>query len=114
MPPDSVEITSAERKTTKLWLYTAILVWGLSFILISVVGVYVIIRGQQVNAKLCEVTNDNRNILINILNTAKEQQLENASDIFERNVIRQRYNELRVLIPPLDCSLQGGPQELKP
>lgn len=80
----------------------------------AIFGTYVIIRGQQVNSSLCRVSDDNRTILVNMLDVSKRQSLEGVTGAFERELIRQRYNELRALIPPLKCTVQGGPQELEP
>lgn len=91
----------------------AIVAWGASLIIMSAVGTYAIIQGQQVNQRLCEVSNDNRVILKNMLELAKRQALEGATDVLDRNLIRQRYNELVALVPPLDCTKHGGPQELE-
>ena len=95
-------------------LYTAVLIWGVACILLGAGGSYVIYQSQQVTKQLCQVTDDNRNILQQILNVAEGQSLTRADDITERNLIRQSYNELRALIPPLKCTSQGGPQELEP
>lgn len=100
--------------TKRLWFYGAVVLWGLSYIILASFSIFAVLRSQQINTKLCQTTNDNRKIIVNILNTAKQQRLETASDIFERSIIIQHYNELRVLIPPLNCSLQGGPRELEP
>lgn len=102
------------RKSRNRWLYISIISWAVALCVIAIFGVYVVIRGQQVNTQLCKVANDNRTILVNMLTVAKKQALESAFTLDEENQIRQRYNELRALIPPLECTSQGGPQELEP
>ena len=112
MPPDNG--MSAERKSTRRWLYWGILAWGLSFIIFIAFSGYSLVRIHQVNDALCQVSDDNRTITRNILNAAKRQALESADNIFERNLIRAHYNQLNVLVPPLKCTTPGGPQELEP
>jgi hypothetical protein len=111
--PESHAYTNG-RKKTRYWIYAAIIVQAISFLLMAGFGAYAVIQGQRVNKELCRTTDDNRTILKNILDTAEQQSLNSAQDIISRNLIRQGYNELRVLIPPLKCTIAGGPQELEP
>lgn len=106
--------STQRRDTTRHYVYAGVIIWAISIVLIGAIGSYVVIRSQQQAQALCRVSNDNRSILINVLTVSKNQMLETASDFFERNIIRQRYNELVAAIPPLDCSLKGGPKELEP
>lgn len=107
--------TSAQnRQTTRRLFYTAIIVWAASFLVMAAFGTYVVIRGQQVNTQLCRVSDDNRTTLKTVLEKVKQQSLERSDDVFERNLIRQSFNELIALVPPLKCTTQGGPQELEP
>lgn len=112
MAPD--KSTSNGRKNTRRWLYAAIIGWGISFIIVAAFGTYVVIRGQQINSSLCRVTDDNRDLLKKLLDTSEQQALSRTTDFFERNIIRQNINQLRALIPPLQCTTAGGPQELEP
>lgn len=105
---------SPKRKSIRHWIIVTILAWGISFIIIASFGIYVIIKGQQINTELCRVSDSNRTLLVNILSVSRDQELSNANSRFERNLIRQRFNTLRALIPPLKCSVQGGPVELEP
>ena len=114
MAPDSLSHTYGNgRKGVARWLYAAIVLYAVSFIIISVFGTYVIIKGQQVNAQLCHVANDNRNTLVNILKAVRRQALERSTSVEERNIVRERYNELFAVIPPLACNTKGV-KELEP
>jgi hypothetical protein len=101
------------QKRNRKWLYTIAAIWTASFLLIATAGIYVIIKAQHINNELCSVSQDNRNILSKILDTAQRQSLENTESILGRNIVRQRFNELRAVIPPLTCAGQGGPKELE-
>ena len=114
MAPDSLTHTYGNgRKAVARWLYVAIILYAVSFIIVAVFGVYVVIKGQQVNQQLCEVTNNNRNTLVDILRAVRRQALERATSVEERNIIRERYNELFAVIPPLACNAKGV-RELEP
>lgn len=110
MAPDSANGWNSVRR----WVYASILLFTVSFLMIAIFGAYAVIRGQQVNQELCHVANDNRTLLVNMLKVARKQALEDATDLIDRSVIRERYDELRALIPPLKCTTQGGPIELEP
>lgn len=105
---------SDARKTTRQILYLGILAWAVSFIIMAVFATYVIIRAQQINTELCQITDENRDLQQKLINVQQAQAISRADSIFERNLIRQEFNELRALIPPLKCSIAGGPRELEP
>lgn len=114
MAPDSLSHTYGNgRKGVARWLYAAIILYAVSFIIIAIFGTYVIIKGQQVNQQLCEVANNNRNTLVNILKAVRRQALERSTSVEERNIVRERYNELFAVIPPLACDAKVV-KELEP
>ena len=97
------------RGATAKWLYIAIVALAVSFVITNAFGVYVIIRSNQVNNALCNVTNDNRHILRQILIESRRQAVENALSVQRRNLIRQSFNELLALVPTVACNKSGGP-----
>ena len=104
---------SDSRKRTKYWIYAAISIYAVSFVLMAAFGIYAIIQGQRVNKALCQVSNDNRTTLVNILESSKQQALERSISTDERNLIRISYDRLIALVPPVKCGT-GGPRELEP
>jgi hypothetical protein len=91
----------------------AIFVWGFSYIILAGFGMYVVIRGQQIQNSLCEVSDDNRSILSSMLDVSERQALDSLDRPSDRNLVRQNFNELRALIPALKCSVGNPPTELE-
>lgn len=91
------------RSTTVYWLYAAIIAYAISFLVTNSFGVYVVIKGHQVNNSLCRVTAINRDTIARILDKVRENSLESADSPDVRNIIREQFNELLALVPPVDC-----------
>jgi len=113
--PDRIEHASygIKRGNTINWLYAAIIAFTIGFILMAAGGTYAIIQGQRVNKALCHVSDDNRTTLVKILKAVRDQNLETATTPTEANLIRQSFGQLIALVPPLQCTVTGGPSELE-
>lgn len=102
------------KNTPRLWTYAAVIIAGLSIVLMPLMGAYAVYKVREVNHGLCEATEETRKIMRDILIVNEEAELEQAEDLEESIQIREKTDKLLTLIPPLDCHKSGGPVELEP
>lgn len=101
------------RSAPRLWVYVAMIAAAISILTMSILAAYALVELRATNRQLCQVSEDSRKIMRDILETSEELSLQQARSIQESIAIQTRTDELLALIPPIDCTKGGGPVELK-